>query len=238
MSVDSDAGITATSVVEYMLRSLSLFSTTIIIVIVIVVAVTSVRTWDLGSTRFARPVTGVAATGMSAIPALRRLASADAAERSRAAQVLMIGAGAVLTVAALGMAWMARHVQVSTYGFLLLLGIGPLLLTWPTRADHRGRFPYARGDLLSAARRLEPGAERDLRLRRNRPDQDRAAGSGTRQLSSCPVVVGPQSRSVRGSPKRYITALSNRVIALIRSPASVVTTKPEACPTPVSGSRR
>jgi len=145
MSVDSDAGITATSVVEYMLRSLSLFSTTIIIVIVIVVAVTSVRTWDLGSTRFARPVTGVAATGMSAIPALRRLASADAAERSRAAQVLMIGAGAVLTVAALGMAWMARHVQVSTYGFLLLLGIGPLLLTWPTRADHRGRFPTRAG---------------------------------------------------------------------------------------------
>jgi len=49
MSVDSDAGITATSVVEYMLRSLSLFSTTIIIVIVIVVAVTSVRTWDLAA---------------------------------------------------------------------------------------------------------------------------------------------------------------------------------------------
>lgn len=138
------------SVVEYMLRSLSLFSTTIVIVIVIVVAVSVVRTWDLGSMRFARPMAGVAATGMSAIPVLRRLASADAAERSRAAQVLMIGAGAVLTAAALGLAWMARHVQVSTYGFLLLLGIGPLLLTWPTRADHRGRFPYALAIVVAA----------------------------------------------------------------------------------------
>lgn len=127
-----------------------LFSTTIVIVIVIVVAVTAIRTWDLGGMRFARPAAGVAATGMAAIPALRRLASADAAERSRAAQVLMIGAGAVLTVAALGMAWMARHVQVSTYGFLLLLGIGPLLLTWPTRSDHRGRFPYALAIVVAA----------------------------------------------------------------------------------------
>jgi hypothetical protein len=137
-------------VVEYMLRSLSLFSTTIIIVIVIGVAVTTVRTWDLGSMRLVRPVVGVAATGVSAIPALRRLASADAAERSRAGQVLTSGAGVVLTVAALVMGWMAGHVQVSTYGFLLVLGIGPLLLTWPTRADHRGRFPYALAIVVAA----------------------------------------------------------------------------------------
>jgi hypothetical protein len=138
------------SVVEYMLRSLSLFSTTIVIALVIVVAVTTVRTWDLGRVRFTRPVSGIAATGVSAIPVLRRLVSADAAERSRAGQALTRGAGAVLTIAALGTAWLAGHVQVSTYGFLLLLGIGPLLLTWPARADHRGRFPYALAIVVAA----------------------------------------------------------------------------------------
>jgi len=143
--LDLDVG-----VVEYMLRSLSLFSTTIVMVIVIVVAVTAVRTWSLGGVRLARPVAGVAATGVSAIPALRRLASADAADRSRVGRVLTTGAGAVLTVAALAMAWMAGHVQVSTYGFLLVLAAGPLLLTWPARADPRGRFPYALAIVVAA----------------------------------------------------------------------------------------
>jgi len=46
------------SIVEYMLRSLALFSTTIIIAAVALIAVTTVRTWNLGKTRFARSVAG------------------------------------------------------------------------------------------------------------------------------------------------------------------------------------
>lgn len=138
------------SIVEYMLRSLALFSTTIIIVAVALIAVTSVRTWSLGKTRFGRFVAGAAAPRISAIPVLRRLASKDASERSRARQVLMIGTGVAITLIALALDWIANYVPVSTYLFLLLLGSGPLLLTWPMRADHRGRFPYALAVVVSA----------------------------------------------------------------------------------------
>jgi hypothetical protein len=138
------------SIVEYMLRSLALFSTTIIVVAVALIAVTAVRTWGLGKTRFVRRIAGAAAPRVSVIPALRRLASEDAAERSRAVQVLMIGVGVAITVIALALAWIAKYVPVSTYLFLFLLGSGPILLTWPARADHRGRFPYALAVVVSA----------------------------------------------------------------------------------------
>src|ERR1700730_14062311 len=111
-----------------MLRSLSLFSTTIILFAVALIAVTTVRTWNLGKARFGRFVADAAAPRISAIPALRRLASADADERSRAGQVLMIGTGVTITAIALALAWIASYVPVSTYLFLFLLGSGLLLL--------------------------------------------------------------------------------------------------------------
>ena len=136
------------SIVEYMLRSLSLFSTTIIFAAVALILVTTVHAWGLGNTNVARRLTHVAQR--SAIPGLWRLASTGAAERTRGARVLIVGAGVAITIAALALAWIARHVQVSTYLFLLLLGSGPLLLTWSMRADHRGRFPYALAIVVAA----------------------------------------------------------------------------------------
>jgi hypothetical protein len=138
------------SIVEYMLRSLELFSTTIIIVAVAITAVAAVRAWDLGTTKLARQAAGAAATRMSAIPAFRELASADAAQRSPARRVLLIGTGAVVTVTALALYWIANYVAISTYLFLFLLGSGVLLLTWPTRADRRGHFAYAMAIVVSA----------------------------------------------------------------------------------------
>jgi hypothetical protein len=138
------------SVVEYMLRSLDLFSTAIIFVAVALIAITVIRAWGLGKTRFGRRAADVAATRMSAVPAFRRLASGDAAERSRGRQVLLIGTGAALTLTALALYWIANYVQISTYLFLLLLGGGLLLLTWPTRANRRGRFPYAMAIVIAA----------------------------------------------------------------------------------------
>ena len=141
--LDLDVGI-----VEYMLRSLSLFSTTIIFAAVALIMVTTVHAWGLGKTSVARRVTHVAQR--SAIPGLWRLTSTGAAERTRGAKVLMVGAGVAITITALTLAWIAHRVQVSTYLFLLLLGSGPLLLTWSMRADHRGRFPYALAIVVAA----------------------------------------------------------------------------------------
>ena len=138
------------SIVEYMLRSLNLFSTAIVLVAVAIIAAAAVRTWGLGQTRIARLVTGTAATRMSAVPTFRQLASADAAERSRGRQVLLIATGAAVTLAALALYWIANYVHIDTYLFLFLLGGGVLLLTWPTRADRRGRFPYAMAIIVSA----------------------------------------------------------------------------------------
>jgi hypothetical protein len=138
------------SIVDYMLRSLDLFSTTIIIVAVLFTAAAAIRAWDLGETEFARRAARAAAARMSAIPALRELASADAARRALARKVLLIGTGAVVTVAALALYWIANYVAISAYLFLLLLGGGVLLLTWPTRADRRGRFAYAMAIVIAA----------------------------------------------------------------------------------------
>ena len=138
------------SIVEYMLRSLDLFSPAILVVAVALIAVTTVSAWEVGETRFARVVTGAATSRMSAVPAFRQLASADKAEQSRAGKVLLVGIGAVVTLTAVSLDRIANYVQISTYLFLFLLGGGLLLLTWPARGTHRGRFPYAMAIIVAA----------------------------------------------------------------------------------------
>ena len=136
--LDLDVGI-----VEYMLRSLDLFSPDLIIAAVVVIAVTAVRAWGLDRTTFARGVAGKATAWISAVPVLRRLVPAGDAEQTHPGRWLLIGAGAAVTVIALTLAWAASYIPISTYLILALLGGGPLLLTWPTRAERHGRFPYS-----------------------------------------------------------------------------------------------
>ncbi len=131
------------SIVEYMLRSLSLFSTTVVIVAAAIIAATTIRTWGLGKTKRVRLAAEVATARMSAVPAFQWLASTDATEQSRVRQVLLIGTGAAVTLTALVLDQVANYVHVNTDLFLCLLSGGVLLLTRPTRADRRGRFPYA-----------------------------------------------------------------------------------------------
>jgi hypothetical protein len=138
------------SVVEYMLRSLSLFSPTIIIATVVLIAVTTVRAWHLSHTRFALRVLGRLRVHISAVPAFRRWVYADAAEKRQAGQVLLIGAGAAITAGALVLSWLASRIQVNTYLLLCLLAGGPLLLTWPSRTERHGRFPYAMAIVVTA----------------------------------------------------------------------------------------
>ena len=138
------------SIVEYMLRSLDLFSTAIVIVVVVIIAGATIRAWDLDKMRFTRLAASATAARISKIPGFRRLASTDAAEQSRARRILVIGAGAVATLAALALYQIANYVHISTYLFLGLLSSGVLLLTRPTRTDRRGRFPYALAIVVTA----------------------------------------------------------------------------------------
>lgn len=138
------------SVVEYMLRSLSLFSPAIVIAAVALIAVIAVRAWGIGQTKLWQRVASLAEARLSAVPVLGRLVSVSVTQGQRAVKVALIAVGAGVTVTALILAWIAGHVQVSTYVLLYLLGGGPLLLTWPTRDDRHGRLPYAMAIVVSA----------------------------------------------------------------------------------------
>jgi hypothetical protein len=134
------------NVVEYMLRSLSLFSPNLIIAAVVIVAVTTTRTWGLGRVTFAQSAGDMTASRMAAVPVVRRLASG----RFRLGRPLLTGAGAMLTAVALTLAWTAGYIPVNTYLVLALLSTGPLLLTWPARTERHGHFPYSLAIVVTA----------------------------------------------------------------------------------------
>jgi hypothetical protein len=143
--LDLDVGI-----VEYMLRSLRLFSPQLVLVAAVVTAVAAGRTWGMERTTLAREVTSKMTAWAWAVPGLRRLVPARGAGQPHPGQVPLIGAGAATTAIALGLAWAASYFFISTYLILTLLAAGPLLLTWSTRAEPRGRFPYALAVVISA----------------------------------------------------------------------------------------
>lgn len=156
---------------EYALRSLSLFSPDIVLAAVVLIAIMSVRTWG-GPTAiiaaFARaPVARACRRRLRArlavgrgdadrppVSSIERSDGKDQAgqltSRSRAARPRLAGTGAVLVIIALALYWTAMHVQISTLLLLTLLGAGPLLLTWPTRATRPGRVPYAIAVVVAA----------------------------------------------------------------------------------------
>jgi len=156
---------------EYALRSLSLFTPDIVLAAVVLIAIMSVRTWG-GPTAIIAPFARA-----PAIRACRRLLRARPASgrgdadrppvlpaemsqgehqagqltsRPRAARSRPAAAGAILVIIALALYWTALHVRISTFLLLALLGAGPLLLTWPTRADRPGRGPYAIAVVVTA----------------------------------------------------------------------------------------
>jgi hypothetical protein len=143
--LDLDVGI-----VEYMLRSLSLFSSDLVLVAAVIAAGAAVRTWGLGRTTFAQEVTSKVTTRLSAVSALRPIVPVRGFRQPRPGRMLLISTGAGVTVVALSLAWAASYVYIDTYLVLALLGIGPLLLTWPTRAERHGRFPYSLAVVISA----------------------------------------------------------------------------------------
>jgi hypothetical protein len=145
--LDLDVG-----VVEYVLRSLSLFSPAVVFAAAGLIAVTAVRAWGLDVTRF------VALAGYRVIPhvpgaaRLQRLASGHTAHQPRTGRAMLIGAGAGMAVTAAALAWIdtARYLHPNTYLVLILLGGGLLTMTWPTRTERGGRFPYALAIVVAA----------------------------------------------------------------------------------------
>jgi hypothetical protein len=149
------------SIIEYMLVSLTLFKPELVIAVVILIFINAARIWSSDRRRPARPADGkpddepaphllVSDRHGRLIPPAFAEPARVPAEPERDGRRLVIGAGAVMTAAALVLALLASFVQVNTYLLLVLLGAGPLLLTWPTRTDRRGRFPYALAIVLAA----------------------------------------------------------------------------------------
>ena len=136
------------SIVEYMLRSLALFSPGVVVAAVGIIAVTAVHAGGLEQMGLARPAAGRITARLPAVPAFRRLVPAGDAGHLRGR--LLAGAGASVTAVALVLASIASRIPVSTYLLLGLLGAGPLLLTWPIRGKRHGRFPYSLAVVVAA----------------------------------------------------------------------------------------
>jgi hypothetical protein len=145
-------------IVEYMLRSLNLFRSGIVLVAVGIVAVTAVRGWGLDRTQLAQHVAFKAKIQVLAHPAFRRLAPEADIEQLHLSRLLLIGCGAVVTATGIVLAWIASFATVNTYLVLTLLGGGALLLTWPSRAKRHGGFSYSLAVIVAAVCTLWAGS--------------------------------------------------------------------------------
>ena len=137
-------------VVEYMLRSLNLFRSDIVLIAVGIVVVSAVRAWGLGRTRFVQHATFKAKIYILAHPVFRRLVPAADVEQVNVSRLLLIGAGTVVTVLGLILARVANFAPINTYLVLTLLGAGVLLLTWPSRTKRYGGFSYSLAVVVAA----------------------------------------------------------------------------------------
>jgi hypothetical protein len=155
---------------EYALRSLSLFSPDIVVAAVALIAIMSVRAWGGPSaviTAIARapvivacrrllPACSMADRGTgdgppvaARSPTARKQWAGQLTKQARA-RVFLAGTGVVLTLIALALYWSAAHIRISTFLVLALLGAGPVLLTWPTRASRPGRSAFAFAIVIAA----------------------------------------------------------------------------------------
>jgi hypothetical protein len=132
-----------TSVIEYMLLSLSLFSPALVIAAMVLITATAVRAWGIDRAKLTHLTASKTVSRILAVAPFRRLVSAVAAAPPHFGRMVTVGAGATVMITALILYWGASRIQISSYLVLGMLGAGPLLLTWPTRSARPGRFPYA-----------------------------------------------------------------------------------------------
>jgi hypothetical protein len=142
-------------VVEYMLRGLDLFSSSLVIFAVAFIAVTAARAWDLNLSRFQARTDKVIDRILGGHP---KLASSGMVRRMRTGRGAMIAVGMAVTAIGLALALLAQYFIIPTYLVLSLLGAGPLILTWPTRTHHNGRSLYALAISVAAVSVLWAGS--------------------------------------------------------------------------------
>jgi len=215
---------------EYTLRSLDLFSPDIVVAAVVLTAIMSVRIWGGPGAIIAaisrapvvsacrRLLSASSTTGPSdadrppAVPhdlTVRKQQKGQRTGRSRT-EALLGGVGAVLLIIALALYWGATHVRISTFLVLALLGAGPLLLTWPTRAERSGRGTYAFAIVIAAVCALwaasvyaqEQGTKAAQNLVRDLSTRTAVVIYSTQQLALSGPGVSVQ-RLPPGSPYHY-----------------------------------
>ena len=214
---------------EYVLRSLSLFSPTLVVVAVAVIGIMSVRArGDAGAAVAAAAraqVVRACCRLLSTSPSVRwdvaGQSPADGSGQARKRQArqsafqsrvgtFLTGAGGVATVVALTLYWAAMHVRISTFLVLATLGAGPLLLTWPARAAHRGRGPYALAIVVAAICALwaasvyaeQQGTRAAMSLVRDLPARTAVAIYSTQRLDLSGPGISVQTLPP-GSPYHY-----------------------------------
>ena len=222
-------------VVEYMLRSLALFSPAIVVVAVLVIALTAVRAWDLDLTRYTVRADKALNQILGRCP---RLASSAAIRRLRTGRNVMIAAGMAVTLTGLALVLLAGYVDIPTYPLLILLGAGPLMLTrpttpciitaarcmpWPSRL--RRSVPCGRGHCMRTGWESRPPSRWCANFRghgRGRVQHPAAravrpgsAVPGTKICTSLPVRV--RGIALAGIPVRYLLPPASRMDTPIRS---------------------
>lgn len=137
-------------IVEFMLVSLSLFSPGLVVIVAILTFVSVARTRQLDRPSSARFIGGTVTNRILATDSHGRPLPVTSTDRPCAGRSQLMRIGAAVTVTAIVAASTSKYLGITTYVVLSLLGIGPLLLTWPTRAERHSRFPYALAIVLAA----------------------------------------------------------------------------------------
>jgi hypothetical protein len=216
---------------EYILRSLNLFSPILVVAAVAVTAImsirargeavatiaTAVRTRTIGACRrllSASPTIGSDVAAQSSAPAsgqvVRKRQASGPATRPQAGSAFLTGAGLVTIAVAFTLYWAAMQVRISTFLVLAVLGAGPLLLTWPARAVRHGRGPYALAIVIAAICALwasavyaeQQGTRAAENFVQNLPTQTAVAIYSTQRLDLSGPGVSVQSLPA-GSPYHY-----------------------------------
>jgi TRAP-type C4-dicarboxylate transport system permease small subunit len=190
--------------VEYLLRSLNLFSPTVVIASALFVAVTSARAWNLDLTPKAQTdgVSHNVSDGHDEV-AFSGLLVQRLLDRRR----LITSVGLVVTAAGLTLFWAAGRVSINTYLLLALFAAGPLLLTRPSRAHRYGGVQYSLAIVVAAVCTLwagslyahSKGVEAAQSLVRNLPEVTAVTVYSVHPLD----LAGPKITSQDLGPKLY-----------------------------------
>jgi hypothetical protein len=189
------------SVQDYLLVSLNLFQPTIVVAVVVITVVAVVATKSADLVKAVTAMINLVAVHVRAdsrlswlddvIPPGTLSSLSKAKKRGPTARAIQLGLGAGTTAAAVALYEVAGHIAVSTYLVLVLLALGPLLLTWGMRGTRQGRVPYAMAIAIfivctlwaGSLRASNLGSEGALNFAANLPAKTEVAVYSTQRLA-------------------------------------------------------